>query len=250
METHTRSSDERYLEIDALRTIAILCMVLYHTAFDLAFFFHAPLDPLAGGWLWLQRFTANLFLLIVGVSFAISYGRMERRNATRGEILRKYAKRAAVLFACGFIVSAATYLYVGDAWVRFGVLHLIGTALLLLPFLIPLREGTALLALLLLLFSPLLQDIAPESGFLLPLGIPPRAFASVDYFPLMPWMAPILFGAALGNALYNRRWLHSHLPVHRFTVLLALPGQHALLLYLVHQPLLLTLFRIIVEKNA
>ncbi|HBU09938.1 MAG TPA: hypothetical protein DEB30_04055, partial [Candidatus Peribacter riflensis] len=92
----TRSAPTaRYLEIDVLRTVAIICMVIYHAAFDLAFFHSFPLEPTAGGWLWLQRLTANLFLLIVGVSFAISYGRMTERDAGMREIVAKYWKRAA-----------------------------------------------------------------------------------------------------------------------------------------------------------
>ena len=245
MEPCAQPPAERYGEIDLLRTVAILCMILYHSAFDLAFFFNVPLDPLAGGWFWLQRFTANLFLLIVGISFAISYGRMERRNTTLKEMLKKYAKRAALLLLCATGISAVTLMTVGDAWVRFGALHLIGFSLLLLPFLMPLKEGTALLAILILLLSPLLKNLSIDTPLLLPFCVPPRGFTSVDYLPLIPWMAPILLGTATGNVLYNRGWLRWHLVDHPVTRIFALPGQHALLLYLVHQPLLLALFRII-----
>ncbi len=240
--------DERYAEIDLLRSLAIVCMIAYHAAFDLSFFYAFPLNPLSGGWLLLQRFTANLFLLVVGVSFAISYGRMERRRARRTEILRKYAKRAALLFACGGLVSAVTMVTAGDQWVRFGALHLISTATLLLPFSMPLREGNVLLALGILCLSPVFRDLALDSPLLLPLGLPPRAFASVDYFPIIPWIAPVLLGAALGNALYNRHLLRRHLPDNRLTTLLVLPGRHALMIYLLHQPLLLLILWILLKN--
>lgn len=238
-------SAQRYLELDLLRTIAVVLMIVYHAVFDLAFFFDLPMDPFGGGWIVLQRCTAILFLIVVGVSFAISYGRMERRGAGWRNILMKYARRAAGLLVCAGLISIVTAFAAGEQWIRFGALHLIGTAVLLLPFLMPLREGTAMLALGVFLLSFFLPDAAARlhesrlAPLLLPLGIPPPAFASVDYLPLIPWLAPVLAGTALGNALYNRGWLRRHLPVNRVTAILTLPGRHALAIYLLHQPVLL-----------
>lgn len=241
MDRHAEPAADRYPEIDVLRTMAIVCMVIYHTTFDLAFFFGFPLAPTAGGWFLFQRFTASLFLLIVGVSFAVSYGRMEQRGMSGREVLVKYARRAVLLFACAALISGVTLVTAGDQWIRFGVLHLIATSLLLLPLLMPLKEGTALVATGILLIAPFVQRLSTDSALLLPLGVMPKVFASLDYLPLIPWMAPILFGTAVGNMLYNRQWLRRHLPKNRLTVLLSFPGQHALLIYLLHQPLILAL---------
>lgn len=245
MDTLSGPPAGRYAEIDLLRTLAVVCMVVYHAAFDLAFFYNFPLSPLEGGWRLLQRFTVILFLLIVGVSFAVSYGRMQKRGAGIREIMGKYSRRAVLLLACAAGISLVTFWFVGDAWIRFGTLHLIGAALLLLPFLMPLKEGTALPAIGILLLTPFLRSLSADSALLLPLGIRPVAFTSVDYLPLVPWLAPVLFGTALGNALYNRGWLNAHLPHNRCTALLSFPGRHALLIYLVHQPLLLALLWIV-----
>lgn len=241
-------SATRYAELDLLRTLAIAGMVVYHTAFDLAFFYDFPIDPLSGGWLISQHCTVILFLSVVGVSFAISYGRMERRGVRFGLILKKYMRRGAGLMLCALLISGATYVAVGDQWIRFGALHLIGTAILLLPFLMPLREGNALLALGIFAFAPVVRGMSAATSLLLPLGIMPPGFASVDYLPIIPWMGWILLGAAVGNTLYNRRWLRYHLPQNRYTNLIALPGRHALLLYLLHQPILLIVLSIILGR--
>lgn len=240
MGTREESPAERYGEIDLLRTAAIVCMVIYHTAFDLSFFFGSALDPRAGGWLMLQRFTANLFLLLVGVSFAVSAERMERKGMSEGAQFMKVAKRAFLLIACGILISLVTFLFVGDGWVRFGVLHLIGVSLFLLFLLRPLKEWTAVLALILLLLAPVLPSPESSSALLLAIGMPSPAFASVDYFPLVPWLAPMLFGYAFGDVLYGRGLLRWHAPKNRLLHLAAAPGRHALAVYLLHQPLLLT----------
>lgn len=240
---HPSSKDARFLEIDLLRTIAIVLMIVYHAAFDLAFFYRFPFDLHAGNWLLLQRITANLFLITVGISFAISHDRMRAQGSSFRSLLGKYVRRAIGLLACGMLVSVVTALFAGESWVRFGILHLIGTSLLLLPFLMPLREGNALLALVILFGSNMLGRISIGTSLLLPLGLAPASFSSVDYFPLFPWLAPVLFGAAAGNLLYNRRLLRFHLPSSTISHLLTGPGRFSLWIYLLHQPVLLILLR-------
>jgi uncharacterized membrane protein len=79
---------------------------------------------------------------------------------------------------------------------------------------------------------------------LLVLGVPPEGEAGVDWYPLLPWLAPVLLGLAAGRALYPQgrrgpwgRWL----PTPRAARRLGAPGRHALPIYLVHQPLLVPL---------
>lgn len=250
MDSETEKSapaNERYPEIDLLRSLAIGLMIVYHAAFDLSFFPTVPIDPFAGGWLALQRVTATLFLLLVGVSFAISFGRMERRGASVREVLWKYMQRSFGLLICAALVSAATFFVVGDQYVRFGALHLIAVAILLLPFLMPLKEWNVLLAAIVLLLGHRLSGVTVTTSLLLPLGLMPAGFASVDYLPLLPWLAPVLLGSALGNLLYNRGLLPRHLPQNRFTALLSLPGRNSLLLYLAHQPVILALLWVLKE---
>ena len=40
--------------------------------------------------------------------------------------------------------------------------------------------------------------------FLLPLGIAPLGFTTVDYFPLLPWFGVVLIGDAIGYFVYIR----------------------------------------------
>src|SRR3989338_5421643 len=132
---------ERFLEIDLLRTVAILMMIVYHICFDLAFFYDFPIDPLSGWLLVLQRSTAILFLLLVGISFSVSFGRMRNRNAGYPELFRKYFQNGIGLILIGEVISIVTWFAVGDLYVRFGILHLIGASLILAPLFMPLREA-------------------------------------------------------------------------------------------------------------
>jgi uncharacterized membrane protein len=150
----------RYFELDLLRTVAIVLMVVYHFAFDLAFSYGWPIPVLTGGWLILQRITANLFLLLVGIGAAISHDRMQSTHRTRAEQWKHTGKRAAAIFGAALLVTGGTYVMDPATYVRFGILHLIGTAALLLPLSAPLREGSILLGILLFLASDAVRGIA------------------------------------------------------------------------------------------
>jgi uncharacterized membrane protein len=253
----TTSPTERYFEIDLLRSLAILGMVIYHTAYDLEVFYGWPvLRSLGvGGWL-LARSTAVLFLLLVGISFRISWERIHARrdpwplgvwwpthNVSR--YWSKYFRRGFQIFLCGMLVTAATYVWDPSTYVRFGVLHLIGVSIVLLPIFTKLKEGNALLGLAFLVAGNALMGTTASTSLLLPMGIPPKHFATVDYFPLLPWFGVVLLGDALGHALYVRslRW-RSHLPsIH--PPLITPTSRRSLVIYLVHQPILFLVLKIL-----
>ena len=68
-------SSSRLWEIDTLRGVAILMMILYHTVYDLSFFSLWPVDVLTGFWRYFAYATASLFLLIAGVALVVSHDR-------------------------------------------------------------------------------------------------------------------------------------------------------------------------------
>jgi uncharacterized membrane protein len=173
---------------------------------------------------------------------------MIARGTGLSGILRKYARRGIGLILCGVVISAVTAPLLGSTWIRFGILHMIGVSILLLPFFAPLREGNALLTIVILLVSGIVTGLPADSNLLLPLGLTPPGFSSVDYFPLFPWFAVVLLGAALGNLFYVRNLLHVHLPDRTITRLITAPGRYALIIYLVHQPILLGILWIFLGK--
>ncbi|MDD5055830.1 MAG: heparan-alpha-glucosaminide N-acetyltransferase [Candidatus Peribacteraceae bacterium] len=235
------SRTPRFTEIDLLRTMGVVLMIIYHLGYDLSLFFNAPIDPLSGGWKTLQLITANLFLVLVGVSFAVSHDRMMKAGASRFTIFKKYLRQGCIVLACGMLVTIATALTVGEEFVRFGVLHLIGVSIILLPLFIPLKEWNILTAALIMIIGWWMPFAPIHTSLLLPLGFTPVSFTSIDFFPLIPWFATILIGAAVGNALYNRGLLRWHLPETKWWKLLASPGRYSLQIYLIHQPMLLAI---------
>lgn len=231
----------RFWEIDALRGVAILMMITFHTVYDLNYFGGAAFRINHGFWWVFARLTALLFIVLVGLSLTISYAKTSRRLSS-GALHRKFVWRGLTLLAWGALISVMTWMAIPEGTIVFGVLHFIGVGIILAYPLIPhlrlqLGLGVACIA-----AGLLLQSVTVESSWLLWLGIRPTRFYTFDYFPLLPWLGVLCLGMSLGILLYPqgvRRWPlpeQGNQPVVRLLVLM---GKRSLFIYLVHQPVLI-----------
>jgi uncharacterized membrane protein len=231
----------RFREIDTTRGIAILMMILFHTLFDLSFFSIAPVNVSTGFWRWFAIATASLFLLVAGISLVVSHAR-SAATCTGFELTKKFLFRGAGIFALGLLVTLATWFYLHEGFVVFGILHLIGVSVILSPLFFRFGKYNILIGLFCIAAGFFIGHI-PGPIWLLPLGIYPASFISVDYTPIIPWFGVVLFGMGTGEFLYAggvRRFAVPCLP-DRIAVPLSFLGQHSLIIYLIHQPLIILL---------
>lgn len=235
---------KRYALLDELRGFMVLCMVVYHWLLSLydifsletagaLFDFFTPVEP----------FFAGGFVLLSGLMCGFS-----RSNIRRGGLLCLIA-----LGVTGVTVLSAPY--VGQIQIYFGILHLLGVSMLFCGLLDPLlrrvnRWVGLLLNLLLFflfygLFDPgadligintLLPAAWKQNPWLFPIGITTPDFFSADYFPILPW----IFMFLCGYYLYRFHLVERHEAIFypRRIPALAFLGRHALIVYLVHQPLI------------
>ena len=216
----------RLMEIDALRGIAILCMVLFHAAFDAMMLGMWDFEPYGWPLIIFVRAVQFLFLGLVGVSVALS-----------GRGVRAQAKRGVWIFGAGMLVTLATWVLFPTEFVRFGVLHFIGVVV---PV-VALFKGRKCLAVLLAVAGFLLGEyfggLRVENAWLFWLGLRDSGFGSLDYFPIFPWIAAPLVGLVVGEVVYRER------KPTRLVILAKVPGltamgRHSLAIYLLHQPVL------------
>jgi uncharacterized membrane protein len=216
-------SSTRLLWIDVLRTAAILGMIVYHTAYDLQFFYNWNLDVTTGMWKIFQISIASLFLWVSGISAGFW---------TRTDAFQKGWKRGWFILSAAMLVSLATALIDPSTWVRFGILHLIALSAFILPFLRRLHPA-------------FIAVLGVACIALAPFDLMPRV-VSVDYVPPIPWMGPVLLGFAVGIPLAKRTTTISARPgqyarpgMGTLVNILVWPGRHSLAIYLVHQPVIL-----------
>jgi uncharacterized membrane protein len=241
----TKSKTYRRLwEIDTIRGIAVVLMVFYHLVFDLYFF-----GALVGyfptlQWQIIARAIGSTFILLLGLSMTLRYGRL-RLELAGWELFRKYLVRGLKLLAWGLVITAITYFIVGSQrLVVFGILHLLGiSTILAYPFL---RSRWACLvgSILAIAAGAYLTLIEIPSPWLLWLGVSQFAYYPVDWYPILPWFGVALLGAFLGFSLYPEGVRRFDLPDYSPTIpvrALGFLGRHSLIIYLVHQPILMSL---------
>jgi uncharacterized membrane protein len=244
------SGTSRYPEIDLLRGIAIVMMIVFHFVFDLAFFRIVPFDVSEGFWRYFAYATASLFLLVVGISLAISHARAASHLHGRALAL-KFLVRGAGIFCCGLLVTVATWWYLQEGFVIFGILHLIGIAVMLSPLFFRFRTWNAAIGIIFILLGWILSTIPGPLGLMV-FGIHPLTFWSVDYTPIFPWMGLVLIGMAAGEFAYPggvRRWVLPELPGRAIAPVTFL-GRHSLVIYLVHQPVILLVLYLVTGAPA
>jgi uncharacterized membrane protein len=221
-------------------------MVIYHLAYDLVLFGYYQANVLIGPWRIFGRTTASLFILLVGVSLAISFARSNQLK--RGwSHYKKYLVRGLKLIGWGMVITLATWAYMGKPVVIFGILHLIGaTTILIYPFLslrwVNLPIGAAMIGL-----GVYLNQLPISYPWLLLFGLRPRTLYQVDYFPLLPWFGVALLGVLIGQQLYpegTRRFIlpswHEKPGIKELIWL----GRRSLAVYLIHQPILIAILSI------
>jgi len=233
------SGSSRFFEIDLFRGIAIGMMVLFHTLFDLFWFGIYPVTITSGFWRHFAFTIATLLLLLVGISFTISYARAAA-NLAPVQLHLKFLTRGAGIFALGLLVTVATLLYLGEGFIVFGILHLIGVSVILAPLFYRFGRYNIAIGIVFILVGYLLTAI-PGPSWLLPLGVHPAAWMSVDYEPIFPWFGVVLAGLGIGSILYPggaRSFSLPEIPA-RWECILTFPGKHSLLIYFVHQPVII-----------
>ena len=228
------SVSQRIWEIDFLRGLSIILVVGYHLLFDLGeyvgvkriFGFSTDLSTIA--WLTAQHFFAGLFIVLSGTSSTLT-----RSNVRRG--LR--------LLVVALAVTAITYIFDPSSTVWFGILQLLAVSILIYGAAFEKAKpvtcaawGVLVLGLGAVLHL-LKKNISIPFDWLLPFGIHSPDFSSFDYFPIIPWFGVFLIGAALGKSIYAPR--KSLLPWQLPQNFVNAAGRHSLLIYIVHQPVIL-----------
>jgi uncharacterized membrane protein len=238
----------RYWEIDLVRGIAILMMVIFHIVFDINYFGIFPVIMGSGFWRYFGLSIASLFLLVVGISFSLSYARTAG-NISGWQRYRKFLYRGTGIFVLGLLVTLGTWLYLGEGFIVFGILHLIGISIILAPFFYRFGKFNLLLGIVCIIIGFVVGNI-PGPFWLLPFGIHPVTFWSVDYTPLFPWFGMVLMGIGAGSVLYPGGTRMFSLPQFppRGSAALIFSGKHSLLLYLVHQPVIILILHFITGK--
>ena len=218
--------------IDALRGFAVVLMVVHHLLYNVWQFLGGP------KWLFsnpvfdvLHYIFAGLFIFLSGVS-----SRFSRGNIRRG----------LIAIALSALITIVTQYIEMPIW--FGVLHLLGFSMLFFGLtkkfwdIIPRKAAPAIFITLIVAGALVVAhiDLSAENPIaricLSVLGWLQPGFGAYDYFPLLPWLFVFLLGTWAGLYIVERK-LPARFYEVSFPVFPAI-GRKALLIYILHQPVL------------
>lgn len=222
---------KRIWELDALRGICIIGVVLVHLVFDLVDLFEIIQWNYPQWFIFISYWGGILFVVLSGVCVTLG---------------SHHIKRGLIVLGAGMLCTTATYLLFRSGFDRsiiiyFGVLHCLGCCMLLwsmykpLPWWALLFHGIVTIAV-----GSLIVQIPAPQDWMVCLGFDLPSLESSDYFPLVPHLGWFLVGSALGRLLYKKKT--SLLPAINerswFIRPLCFCGRHSLWIYLIHQPVL------------
>ena len=223
--------------LDVARGFALLAMASYHFTWDLEFFGYVDAGTATqGGWKLYARAIASTFLLLAGISLALGHANGIRWSG--------FWRRFIMVAAAAAAISLATYFFVPNGFIFFGILHqialgsLLGLAFLRVPPLLTLTAAVVIILLPQVFSAPVF-----DHPLLWWLGLAPVNPRSNDYVPVFPWFGVILVGIALAGS-----FLHAGIAARLARIRAGswarpfrFAGRHSLAVYLIHQPVLIGL---------
>lgn len=229
----------RIAAIDLGRSVALLGMAAFHFCYDLEAFGHLPPGTMETGVpYYFARSVAGSFLFLAGLSLHLAHGRQLRLPA--------FLKRLGIIIAAALLITIGTRYVLGPYFVFFGILHSIAVSSIIgLVFLRAPVPMILIMAIAAALAPYHLASTYFDTPWLWWTGLSSQQMVAVDFVPTLPWLAPFLCGMAAGRLGSSIGLWTKLLPFGqgKAAQMLSWPGRHSLIIYLIHQPLMIGALR-------
>jgi len=228
----------RIRAIDALRGAAICMMIVYHAAFDLNWFHIISADFNHDRfWLSFRDLIVSSFLLLVGVSLVLA--------SRAGISPKRFWNRIALVGACAILVTVGSYVTFPKTFITFGILHCIVVSSILGWPLVRFPRAALMVGVVVIVAGVAIGVPLFDLPLLNWVGLMTHKPPTEDYVPLLPWLGVVLVGISIGWWLLERR-MHDLRQISRASPKwLTWLGRHSLLVYMIHQPIMMGLLRVL-----
>tara|TARA_Y100000114_G_C11719664_1_gene307809 strand:- start:96 stop:842 length:747 start_codon:yes stop_codon:yes gene_type:complete len=231
------SSRNRVDEIDFIRGIAIILMVIYHwfSLLDLRIgstYSNNLLVSVIG------NFARTSFVILVGISSDLS--RQNTKNDNK--YIKKQLVRVLYLIIYALLLTIISKFAYPDCFIRFGILHYMAVALFLLTFMSLIPEYIPVIIGVFMLFTYVMfmKDRRTGNLFLNAIGFTPN-YNTMDYFPIFRWFWLSAIGLYISKSIYKdgkRTYSDPYFDKNFVSRSLVTLGKYSLEIYLLHLPVI------------
>lgn len=254
---------QRFHILDEIRGITLCSMIIYHAVWDLVYMFGRD-------WTWYRSNVSYIWQQSICWSFIILSGFCFLLG-------KKKMRRGLVVFGAGAVVSLVTELFMPQNRIRFGVLTLLGSCMIIMAAVEKIsdwfqnksgkesvyerRQRNSNLAVWKLIICVVLFAITkrinygvlgfadvklanlPASLYTLGdvgnfLGFTEKTFFSTDYFSLLPWFFLFLTGYFMHKLFMEKGWMDRLLKSPSLGKWWRVLGKYSLIIYMLHQPII------------
>lgn len=246
-----KNKKERIWEIDFCRGIAVIMMAWDHLCWDLGFVFRKMYknEILVKMCNWCYKYALSdtkkiiNFVLCVGIFVFISgiSTNLSHSNFKRGiKVLIVAIIMTLGSFIIQLILNQLNFSIFSDLVIYYGIFHSIGTMIILSPLFLKMKNIYLFIFSVIFIVSGIVFGKYLKTETLTPLiifNIVPKRFATPDYVPLIPLFGVFILGMIFGKIFYKDK--RSLLKKNPNTPILNFLGKHTLIIYFVHQIILL-----------
>ena len=237
----------RFLLLDITRGICVLAMIVYHFCWDLGYFGFIDLRLITQGFgLFIAQLIGSSFITIAGIS--------SRILSLSDSFNQKFLKRFFKLVFISAVISTATFMLNRNSFIFFGILHFLSVCSLISLILIYVKSSFHLFLIFLCAAIISISGITFNLPIMLSwLGFNKDIPVTNDFYPLFPWITFYFFGFCIGKIISrklskkNDNFSTSTHQINIFFKFLAYTGQKALVVYILHQPILFSLFFVFIK---
>ena len=258
----------RFNEIDFLKGMAIITMVISHIFYFKYQMNMSDLDFNSGWYRFLTKFAQFVFITCIGINLSLSFQKNTTNNTKTNNTntnntktnetiyVKKQLSRVMIIGIFAMILSFLTYLTHGYKYVKFGILHFASIAIFIMMWFVKCNSVVGCI-LIIVCMSYVYKNneniINLSTKYVNPfiifiIGIFNPQYYSLDYFPLIPWIAFVCAGILIGNYMYKNyeRQYSINENISKFisnknniiSPFILLLGKYSFLVYLLHIPIL------------
>ena len=240
----------RIFLLDISRGICVFAMIIYHFYWDLGYFGFIDLRSVTQG---LGLFIAQ----IIGLSFITIAGISSRLLSLSNNYKSKFRKRLFTLVSISIAISTLTFILDKSSFIFFGILHFLSVCAIISLILIKIKSNFQLLIIFVAAGLISISGITFNVPFILSwIGFNEEPPITNDFYPMIPWITFYFFGFWLGgmiNKIPIKKSSNLSISNTQIGIVLKITeyvGRKSLLIYILHQPLLFSLFLIYIQLSS